>query len=166
MRSKLHPRHREPACQWIVEPECLDWKGTGAADIRRSLWSDEGGRLRGTSVALSGVRGVGKTQLAACFIARICHGYEIDRLDTPCRYTSASDLYAELKAGFDEKRRGYDLAAFVDPFLLVIDNLEERRESGWEQETLMRILGPSIVDRCREGGGFFELNGERRRGVA
>jgi DNA replication protein DnaC len=130
-----------------------------------------------------GNRGTGKTQLAA----EIIKDLEPDR----ATYTTAMALFLRIRATFDkaatENQKDIVRELSRTP-LLVIDEMQERAESAWENQMLTHIidgrygnerptilisnltageltasLGDSITDRMRQGGGIIEITGASHR---
>lgn len=165
-----------------------------AAAFRRAAPVIEAGGI----VILHGRRGNGKTTLAAD-IARSgkwpINGRPL-RLDTRQQQTAAYrtafrfflDLRATYKASSEECERDV-IDQLAQPGLLVLDELQERGESAWENRSLTHLidaryaglrstilianmpqrdleatLGPSILDRVREGGARIEMTGPSLRG--
>ena len=144
--------------KWLTAYESL-CRGVGAGQI----------------VMLSGGRGRGKTMMAMDLIVQACGQ------GRPSLYTEAMSIFIDLR---DSYRQGSKLtergvvAAHVKPSLLVIDAMEERGETAWEDRILNHIidkryaamrdtvlisnlsqkdfddsLGSSIVSRANESGG-------------
>ncbi|MEY5019444.1 MAG: hypothetical protein RLZ22_532, partial [Verrucomicrobiota bacterium] len=134
-------------------------------------------------VGIVGNRGTGKTQLAA----EIIKDLEPDR----AIYTTAMGLFLRIRATFDKEAKetqdGIVRELSRTP-LLVIDEMQERAESAWENQMLTHIidgrygnerptilisnltaeelaesLGHSIVDRMHETGGIFAVTGTSHR---
>ena len=132
---------------------------------------------RGAFLALVGSRGPGKTQLGVCAMHRVC------QQGKPVRYVKALDFFAEVKAAYlpDSKddERGV-IKRFCRPQLLVIDGMEVRGETPWEdrmlshlidrryddmtdtilianlkEEDLLHSIGSSAESRLREVGGVI-----------
>lgn len=130
------------------------------------------------SVAM-GPRGTGKTQLAVCLIRETCMRGGVGA------YTKALDVFIALREAF--RKEGVTEAAiikrFVQPNLLVIDAMEERGETPFEDRMLNHIIdkrydamrdtllitnqvaeefkksaGASIVSRIMETGSKIECN--------
>lgn len=137
------------------------------------------------TILLWGNRGSGKTQLACKLIADRC------REARTARYTTAIDLFLDLRAAMHSGDEKDVLKAHQAPSLLVIDDIHERGETGWENRMLFHLLdrryrdltdtvlitnekkpeaiaalGASIVDRLRESGGFVECNWPSFRAAA
>lgn len=129
--------------------------------------------------ALVGIRGNGKTQMAACLVRQYCEQRK------PARYIVAACLFREIRACF--RQNGPDeremIESFVKPDFLVIDELHERKGSDHENAALTNIIdlrygamkatmlisnetrqefaegiGPSIISRMRECGEAIECN--------
>jgi hypothetical protein len=133
----------------------------------------------GFMVALLGPRGTGKTQMAvgAMLLA--------NRADMTTRYTKAIEIFLTIRATYS-KTDVCELDAinsFVEPRLLVIDEIQMRGETAFEDRMLAYLidkrydamadtimignltpdvmastLDPSIVDRLCETGGVIECN--------
>lgn len=139
---------------------------------------------RGGCVLLTGDRGRGKTHLATLIGCEwLAWG-----LGWP-RYWRAADLFADQRRWFDRKVNEWG-SAIPEPLgqarecdLLVLDEVQERVGSDYEQAELVRLLdtryaeirptvlitnrtpkeaittiGPSAFDRLKEGGGIVECN--------
>lgn len=139
-------------------------------------------RTPGAIVALVGPRGTGKTQMAT-----LC-AYEIAKREArrgghpTFTYCRAIELFMSLKDSYSaqsgEKRA---LLEFVRPSLLVLDEVQVRSESAWEDNTLTYVIdnryaecratilisnltpeafaqsmGSSIMDRLAETGAMIE----------
>lgn len=172
-RANIPKRHRQT--QIVPEPA---W-----AEARLKLKHNLG---EGTMVALVGYRGNGKTQLAVDVI--------LDRIDahlSPCLFTTAVGFFLELRGtyGRDSKLTERQVfSKYLDPDLLVIDEIGKRSESEWENNMLFELLnsrynelkdtilidnrskqhfiatiGPSIADRMNETGGIIECDWESFR---
>lgn len=171
----------------------------------------------GAMLAILGQRGTGKTQMAVEAVIDTCIGMadgqartrtihfnkdediddEISRYsetepgrDTPAVYVKSMEIFHRLRAAFRDD--GPSEAEVVRPFttssLLVIDEIQERGETDYEDRQLTYImdkrydagldtlvvgnlkasefaqkLGPSIADRFAQMGGVIELNGKSRR---
>lgn len=140
---------------------------------------------KGFLIALVGLRGSGKTQLAVEIIRASA---ELDY--TRSRYCTAMEFFIEIKAGYkhDGEAEKIILNEFSVPPLLVIDELGQRSENDWENRLLYELLnrryndmkdtllisnqdlaqlemalGPSLVSRMRETGGVIECNWESYR---
>jgi DNA replication protein DnaC len=140
---------------------------------------------KGVIMALIGGRGSGKTQLAVCMAdAAIAAGRS-------ARYLTAFDFFLLIRETYrkDAKKSEREIIAeLAGPALLILDELQERGETPWEDRLLTALidrryrdggdtilianqkadefraaLGASIEDRLREGGGIAELDGQSRR---
>lgn len=146
-------------------------------------WADklkdlEGQVGKGCLLALLGKRGTGKTQMAVELIRITCVQ------GRSARYTTALRFFMSLK---DSYRVGTTESAvlnkYLKPHLLVIDEAQERGETGWEDRLLgslvdsrygamrdtvlvsnlsrrefERAIGSSIMSRMSETGGIIECN--------
>ena len=132
----------------------------------------------GFLVALIGLRGCGKSQLAVELIRESCrHG-------SAALYTTAMDIFIDIRDAYklQESERTV-LVRFQRPALLVIDEAQERGESAWEDRMLTALIdyrysqmrdtviisnlkreaftasmGASVVSRMIETGGIIECN--------
>lgn len=134
----------------------------------------------GSTIALVGTRGSGKTQLAVELMkattANLKRAY----------FTTATGFFMELKATYRKeasKTEGDVLNTFQSFQLLVIDEIGKRSESEWENNLLFELLnrrynamkdtvlidnrskadfiaaiGESLASRMNEGGGIKECN--------
>jgi len=153
----------------------LDTDTPWAAKAKRLLARLAGGA--GTLVAMLGARGTGKTQLAIAAIAGTC-----DR-GLPARYIDARMLFMAIRDGMGRHEEVATYQQFLRPHLLVIDQLEERKDSPAELQMLFTIvdgryaalrdtivitnetaeafehaIGASIVDRIRERGRVIKCD--------
>ena len=133
----------------------------------------------GLMAALVGPRGPGKTQLAERLIRYACFG-----MNMRCLYTKAAEIFLEMKDTFGTSNAQRTVInQFVAPTLLVIDEIQERSGSDWENQMLTHIvdkrydlekstiiignletdkeikecLGASIYSRIIETGGVVEF---------
>jgi len=132
----------------------------------------------GFLVALCGPRGTGKTQLAESVI-RVAS----DR-GTPSRYIHIMQFLMAVKGAYGndaERSEAAVVSEFIRPALLVIDEIQERGDTPWENrllsymidrrynsgrdtllianllpDSLINSLGDSIVSRMSETGGIIE----------
>lgn len=149
----------------------------------------------GSIIALLGERGTGKTQLASQLIYRYLTGREAPErrsYDSRCyfdggdkchaMYVRMMEIFIALRASYRKEGPTEDeqIAKFVSPGLLVIDEAQERGESDWENRLLAEIIdhrygdmsdtliisnqkpdefkasiGPSIYSRLVETGGII-----------
>jgi DNA replication protein DnaC len=177
-RADVPKRHAERALHpGVVDPD-HPWTKT-----RTRILSMLG---KGVTLCLTGTRGNGKTQLGVDAILTTT-------LDgRPAQFVSAQRLFMTFKSSFDEGARRTEiqiLDSFRRASLLVIDEVGQRTESGWENRTLFELLnarygdmtdtiltcnldrpmlaenlGPSIISRMQEGGGILECNWPSFRG--
>lgn len=144
-----------------------------------------GGLGKGSTWALCGTRGNGKTQLAVqAMIETTADG-------RPGLYTSAVRFFATLKATYRKDAKETELQvidAHRKPSLLVIDEIGKRGETVWEGNLLFELLnnryadrtdtivianlspqdlaeslGPSITSRLNETGGIIHCDWPSRR---
>tara|TARA_R110002020_G_scaffold26072_5_gene84369 strand:+ start:2608 stop:3147 length:540 start_codon:yes stop_codon:yes gene_type:complete len=151
------------------------------------------GKDSGSIFIITGKRGVGKTQMAACIVRIMCLTFR------SASYRRASDMYAILKATFDSKSSELTL---IDRWsekpkgddnksrLMIIDDMQDRANSDWESRTLNQIvdrrygncldtilitnekrtniqqtIGPSIISRADETGGIIECTWDSFRAL-
>lgn len=151
--------------------ECDEW-----IRARDSIVSRVG---RGFSVALLGGRGTGKTQLGVHVLVGGCLA------NRSARYAKAMDFFLAVRATYksEEKSELDAVAEFVGPLMLVLDELQVRGESEFEDRMLTYMLdkrydamkdtilianltpeefeasmGYSIADRMVEAGGVIVCN--------
>jgi DNA replication protein DnaC len=162
-------------------------KATHAIDASNCPWRATYGymikKLGGGSIfILTGMRGTGKTQMAACLGRLYCLNLELPK------YLRVADLYMMIKASFDGDGNESQIinqlcgrGLNVVPRLLVLDEMHDRGGSAWENRVLNQIvdarygarldtilitndqgkvlsdkIGPSIVSRADETGGIIE----------
>lgn len=130
---------------------------------------------RNAMLVLLGDRGNGKTQLAVELIRQTCNNLK------SAVYVRSREIGMCMRRAYGSDASITEIAAvdrFVAPHLLVIDECQERPDSDWEIRTLTLLLdkrygamkptvmianctdeqfkdlmGSSIVDRLKEGGG-------------
>jgi len=134
------------------------------------------GRIgEGVIVCLIGPRGTGKTQMAVSLARIVC------RAGRSARYATAMGIFLELQETFDggkKSSRGV-IDEYTKPSLLIIDEMHERGETGWEDRVLTHLIdrrygnlrdtilisnqtkdqmlaavGPSVASRLSETGGI------------
>lgn len=170
------------------------------------LWADAyrsvSGMLRtGCIIILLGPRGTGKTRMAVSLarktmsMDREASGwghrgpiYDHQPLPNPgavgIRYTRAMELFLTIRKSYATGGSEFDaMKTFTDPRLLVIDEMQERSDSQFEDRVLVNIIdnrygrmldtvlianstpeqfakavGPSIYSRASEVGAVVECN--------
>jgi hypothetical protein len=91
----------------------------------------------GFLTAVTGIQGTGKTQLGSAVI------YAATAKHLTCKYAVAMDFFIALKGAFNDGARQSEaqvIAAFVKPKLLVLDEMDERSESAWENRLLFHMI--------------------------
>lgn len=139
----------------------------------------------GFLMAITGVQGTGKTQLGVSVIQVATNK------NLPCKYALAMDFFIALKNTFEDAAKLSEsqvIASFVKPKLLVLDEVDERSESAWENRLLFHMinqrynnlvdtilisrkpeseflisLGDSITSRIQETGGSIVCDWESFR---
>lgn len=134
----------------------------------------------GRSLLLLGNVGTGKTHLAAAIADQIVRKSGFTAL-----YRTVYGILQYVKGSFDreaEYNESQAFSAFIDPHLLIIDEVGATKTSEFEQQTLFNIingryeqqvptivisnlmpdelvsaLGERCVDRLREGGGIAQV---------
>lgn len=99
---------------------------------------------KGALIMLLGPRGTGKTQMATYMAGRVVWD-ECRKTPTanPARYTTAVDLFIAIRETYGEDAKTSERAAiekFSKPKLLVIDEIQERGKSPWEDKVLNTII--------------------------
>ena len=172
--SGLSKRHAEQPTGELFEHG--GWHG---AYQKLCKVSDQGG-----IAILLGDRGTGKTQAAAEVIKISCS------IPKTCQYIRAREINNVMLDMQGDNRRQSAVDRFVKPYLLVIDELQDKFDTDYAQRNLTLIidkrygeckptilvanctpkqiiglLGSSIYDRIKEGGGAIEFNWKSFRGV-
>lgn len=137
----------------------------------------------GGIVALIGPRGTGKTRLAAESMRNLAPEKGI--------YTTAMGLFLRIRASFGKAAKEPEadiVAEMAATPLLILDEVQERGNTAWEDRLLTHILdcrygamaptviianlteaalveclGDSIISRLTETGGILEINGPSHR---
>lgn len=156
-------------------PEANDWVKL----YEKALAEVKDGGL----LAITGSRGTGKTRLAA-EVARA-----FSRKNS--QYETAMGLFLKIRDSYNNKKAASELEIVTDLSkceLLVIDEIQERGNTEWEDRLLNHIidkrygnmkptilianltknelaaaLGSSIVSRMNETGGMIEMTGKSHR---
>lgn len=148
-----------------------DWK-----KVRDRIVNQIGG---GFAFALLGRRGTGKTQMGVHAIVQSA------RLGRDCLYAKAMDFFLTIRATYKSEMQTEleAISAFTEPGMLVLDELQVRGETEFEDRMLTYMLdkrydamrdtllianltepqfresmGYSIADRLAETGGVIECN--------
>lgn len=137
-------------------------------------------------IALLGSRGVGKSYMACALVNQFCSEgrYAV--------YAEAMDYFIAIQESYDD---GAKVAAskiearYLKPELLILDAMEERADTAWNDRMLVRLInkryaaelstvlisnemekdfnarvGSSIVDRIKDDGGKIVCKWESLRG--
>lgn len=142
-------------------------------DWRKSFDALKGKIGSGFLYVVMGNRGTGKTQLGTALIETACGGLKT------CLYVKALDVFIALREAYrkDGDAESQVIKRFIAPDLLIIDAMEERGETAFEDRLLNHIIdkrydnlddtllitnqtpdafvasaGPSIVSRIHETG--------------
>jgi DNA replication protein DnaC len=145
---------------------------------------------RGAIVALVGPRGTGKTQMATELARRFIPIWIAKGFQRQARYCRVMDFFMAIKESYGEKG-GTESDAFfpfIQPRLLVLDEVQVRNGTGWEDNALTYLLdrrygeqrstilisnlsvdsfvssiGDSILSRMDESGAVIVCNWESFR---
>jgi DNA replication protein DnaC len=189
-QETLTDNQREEKIRELTKSANIPHRHSGLRHLDATRWSEQVNGLKeklgtGFIVALLGVRGVGKTQIGVELIR-----HQIERLKSS-QFTTAMDIFLAIKSTYrndseiDEREI---VAEFCKPRLLVIDEIQERAESPWEDRILTHLLnrryndekdtlligndtlekfassmGSSIVSRLNETGGIIVCDWESFR---
>ena len=187
------PRFRGPALRGKLPTRHLytvpDEEGEWYAALQ-SMFATPPGAL----MLLLGKRGTGKTQLGVEYAKRLIQQTvrRDGEAELPVYYTAAASLFSLLRASGDDPRTPSEVTTMrmvQSVPLLIIDEIQERKNSDWEDRTLVNIvdarygamlttilignitvenaetsLGASIVDRLVECGAVMDCQGDSSRG--
>lgn len=145
---------------------------------------------RGAIIALVGPRGTGKTQMATELARRFLPIWIAKGFQRQARYCRVMDFFMAIKESYGEKG-GTESDAFfpfIQPRLLVLDEVQVRNGTGWEDNALTYLLdrrygeqrstilisnlsvdsfeksiGDSILSRMKESGAVIVCNWESFR---
>ena len=170
--TQVPKRYREEWARPVVD---ADWMMNFGKVMKRV----ESGGI----VALLGRRGTGKTRMAA----------EAMRNFSPDKgsYTTAMSLFLRIRASFGKTSKESEedvVAEMATTPLLILDEVQERGNTAWEDRILTHILdrrygamtptivianltetalaeclGESIISRLEETGGIIEIDGKSYR---
>jgi DNA replication protein DnaC len=145
----------------------------GDSDWLNAFHRLEAGLGSGFLFVAMGTRGTGKTQLGTCLVRSACNAFK------SAQYVKALDIFIALRESYrkDGPSESSVVEQFIKPDLLVIDAMEERGETPFENRLLNHIIdrrydnlddtllitnqaidafadsvGPSIVSRIHETG--------------
>lgn len=166
------------------------------ADSRQMDWSRrlamliEKARVPGAIIALIGKRGTGKTQMACACAYEISKARIMLGEGVSCMYSRTMDFFMRVKDSYSsDSSEASSFASFLYPRLLVLDEVQVRNESRWEDNCLTYLLdrrygackstilisnqqadefarsvGDSIMDRLGETGLIIMCNWPSFRG--
>lgn len=140
----------------------------------------------GFLVVLHGIHGGGKTQLGVELMR-----YQVEKRLKSARFVTAMEFFMAVKATYKDGAESDEtklVEEYRKPGLLVIDEVEKRGESLWENNLLFHLLnrryndvkdtllisnlpstelsthlGPSLVSRLNETGGMIPCDWPSRR---
>jgi DNA replication protein DnaC len=135
MESQITLRHRD------FKPE----------DSDSAEWNEQWFKLsqaigKGIIAVILGTRGAGKSQMAVCAIRQSCKKLK------SAQYSKALNFFLDVRATYkpDSKKSEYEvLHDYCDPFLLVIDAIENRSESPFENLLLNHLIDIRY-DQCKD----------------
>lgn len=114
------------------------------SDLRGAMWLQKFEELKpkvcgkGVLLAFVGIRGPGKTQMAVELMR-----HQIVERQRPAEFCDAIDIFISLRTTYGEFATRNESAAIAEwcrPDLLVIDELQERGNTPWEDRLLAKIL--------------------------
>ena len=145
---------------------------------------------KGAIIALVGPRGTGKTQMATELARRFLPIWIAKGFQRQSRYCRVMDFFMAIKESYGEKGGTESNAffPFIQPRLLVLDEVQVRNGTGWEDNALTYLLdhrygeqrstilisnlsvdsfeksiGDSILSRMKESGAVIVCNWESFR---
>lgn len=171
-------RHAETVAETSASPQWTEWFLTARSQLGR-----------GGITVLTGDRGSGKTQIATELVRYARQKW------AKAKYTTAMDLFLRVRGAYQpnaEVKEADIIAQYVEPRLLVIDEIQERGGTEFEDRVLVKLiddrygrkldtviignlkpdrlweqLGRSIKSRFDEGGVLIECVGVNwRKGVS
>ena len=141
-----------PAAPKFYEPQNVAVAGfperhlrTDVAALKKNVnWALKCGSLHamlkdgGVLCALIGGRGRGKTQMAVTAVANIARR----RPELVVRYRKLIQVFLEIRAGFgtDGATEEAVIKKYVEPDILVLDEIQERSQSDWENRVFTHIV--------------------------
>lgn len=96
----------------------------------------------GAIIALLGPRGTGKTQMATELARRFLPIWIAKGFQRQARYCRVMDFFMAIKDSYGEKggRESDAFFPFIQPRLLVLDEVQVRNGTGWEDNALTYLL--------------------------
>lgn len=138
--AKQSAKEARIKAQSILADAKLPVRNLDKFESRHPKWDRIDARLKarlgdGFIIALLGPRGTGKTQLG-CSLCQ--HAAEAGRR---CLYGSAMGFFLDIKESFDGvKSEKAVIDAYVKPAVLVLDEMQERGQSQWEDRLLTHLI--------------------------
>ena len=105
-------------------------------------------RKDGAIIALVGPRGTGKTQMATELSKRICSLWLDKGFQSISKYYRLMDFFIALKDSYGGRTTQEDaIIPFARPRLLVLDEVQVRGDTAWEDNALTYLLDRRYGDR-------------------
>lgn len=169
---------------------CAPRRHLACAIDRSGEWGEKLSALEkkigtGFTVALVGVRGNGKTQMAVELMKDATNKLR------SAKFCTSTQFFMKIKASYHRESEDTEaevIGEYRTPKLLVIDEIGKRSDSNWENTLLFELLnrryndmtdtllidnrpksdfvaaiGPSLASRMAESGGIIECNWESFR---
>ncbi len=122
----------------------LGTQGTRDGEWGRKLKKLEGRLGSGFTVALVGLRGTGKTQMAVDLMKTAAERF------LSARFLTAVEFFMEVKATYRKESEESEqdvIKRYRKPRLLVIDEIGKRSDSAWENTLLFELLNKRYNDK-------------------
>lgn len=121
-------------------PQCAEWNAK-LESIERLL------REPGAIVALVGPRGTGKTQMATVAAYDLAARYLEKGFANSCKYARAVEFFMAVKDSYSSSSSEMEaFAPFVVPKLLVIDEVQVRNGTPWEDNAITYLVDSRYSD--------------------